>query len=62
MQRIQLEGIIPPIPPPFVDDRVADDRLAENVVKWSGTGISGILALGSNGEYVYLTEKEAYSQ
>jgi hypothetical protein len=22
MQRIQLEGIIPPIPPPFVDDRV----------------------------------------
>ncbi len=58
MQRIQLEGIIPPIPTPFVDGRVAYERLAENVVRWSGTGISGILALGSNGEYVYLTEKE----
>jgi 4-hydroxy-2-oxoglutarate aldolase len=58
MQSIRIKGIIPPIATPFAENRVACDRLAENVSRWSQTGISGILALGSNGEYVYLSEKE----
>lgn len=58
MQSFHLDGIIPPIPTPFVNDAVAYDRLADNVARWASTGLSGFLALGSNGEYVYLTEKE----
>ncbi len=58
MTRIRLDGIFPPIPTPFENGRVAHDALAENVAKWSRTGIRGILVLGSNGEYVYLSEEE----
>ncbi|OQY06340.1 MAG: hypothetical protein B6I22_05600 [Desulfobacteraceae bacterium 4572_123] len=58
MTNIDLSGIFPPVPTPFEDGRVAYDRLASNVKKWCTTGISGIVVLGSNGEYVYLSEKE----
>lgn len=58
MQPLHLEGIIPPIPTPFAKDAVAYDRLADNVARWAPTGLNGFLVLGSNGEYVYLTEKE----
>lgn len=54
----KIHGIIPPIPTPFVDGKLALDKLAENIEKWCKTGISGILVLGSNGEYVYLSEAE----
>lgn len=58
MKQIKLDGIFPPIPTPFKGGRLALGALAENVEKWSRTGIRGILALGSNGEYVYLSDKE----
>lgn len=53
-----LHGVIPPIPTPFVDNKVAYQKLAENVEKWNDTDLAGYLALGSNGEFVYLTEEE----
>jgi 4-hydroxy-2-oxoglutarate aldolase len=34
------------------------DRLRENFLKWNRTGLTGFLVLGSNGEAVYLNEKE----
>jgi 4-hydroxy-2-oxoglutarate aldolase len=58
MKPIDLHGIFPPITTPFVDGKVAYDRLADNIAKWNKTGLKGYVAFGSNGEYVYLSEEE----
>lgn len=58
MIELNLKGIFPPITTPFENGNVAYDKLASNVEKLSQTGIKGIVVLGSNGEYVYLSEKE----
>jgi 4-hydroxy-2-oxoglutarate aldolase len=57
----KLKGIMPPITTPFENGDVALGRLRENFVKWNKTGLSGYLVLGSNGESVYLSEKEKLS-
>jgi len=49
---------MPPITTPFQEGQVALDRLRGNFQKWNQTGLSGYLVLGSNGEAVYLNEKE----
>ncbi len=38
--------------------KLALDKLKQNYQKWNRTGLSGYLVLGSNGEAVYLTERE----
>jgi len=53
-----LKGIFPPIPTPFIDDEVAEDKLKENINRWNETGLSGYVVMGSNGESVYLTREE----
>jgi 4-hydroxy-2-oxoglutarate aldolase len=58
MPQIDLQGIFPPIPTPFVDGEVAYDKLASNIEKWSNTGLKGLVVMGSNGEYVYLSAAE----
>ncbi len=58
MAKIDLHGIFPPISTPFLNGEVAYDKLASNVKKLSTTGIKGIVVLGSNGEYVHLSEEE----
>ena len=58
MSKIDLHGVFPPITTPFMDGKVAYDKLACNVEKWSRTGLKGFVVLGSNGEYVYLSEEE----
>lgn len=58
MHKINLHGIFPPIATPFENGKIAFDKLEFNIKKLSGTGIAGIVVLGSNGEYVYLSEKE----
>lgn len=58
MQVQRFSGIFPPIPTPFKDGLVAYDELSANVIQWCQTDISGLLVLGSNGEYVYLSEEE----
>jgi len=54
-----IRGIFAPIPTPF-DERgdIAYDRLAENLDRWWATDLTGIVVLGSNGEYVLLTSEE----
>ena len=52
-------GIYPPIITPFKDDEVDYAGLARNVGRWMGTGLRGLLALGSNGEAAFLDEDEA---
>ena len=58
MPPIDLHGIFPPIPTPFAGDDIADDKLASNIEKWSRAGLSGLVVMGSNGEYVYLSAAE----
>jgi 4-hydroxy-2-oxoglutarate aldolase len=58
MSQIDLHGVFPPITTPFIDGKVAHDKLGSNIEKWSKTGLKGIVVLGSNGEYVYLSEEE----
>jgi 4-hydroxy-2-oxoglutarate aldolase len=58
MPQIDLNGIFPPITTPFVDGNVAYDQLAFNIEKWSKTGLKGLVVMGSNGEYVYLSAAE----
>jgi 4-hydroxy-2-oxoglutarate aldolase len=58
MSQINLKGVFPPITTPFINGRVAHDKLAFNIEKWCNTGLEGFVVLGSNGEYVYLSEKE----
>jgi 4-hydroxy-2-oxoglutarate aldolase len=58
MANLDLHGIFPPIATPFINGKVAYDKLASNVEKWSLTGLKGLVVLGSNGEYVYLSEEE----
>jgi len=58
MTQIDLNGIFPPITTPFMDDKVACDKLASNIEKWGQTGLKGVVVLGSNGEYVSLSEDE----
>jgi len=55
---MKLNGVMPPITTPFQDGKVALDKLKKNFQKWNKTGLSGYLVLGSNGEAVYLDEKE----
>jgi 4-hydroxy-2-oxoglutarate aldolase len=55
---MKLSGVIPPIATPFQDGKLAPDKLKSNFQKWNKTGLSGYLVLGSNGEAVYLNEKE----
>jgi 4-hydroxy-2-oxoglutarate aldolase len=53
-----LKGILPPIPTPFIDDRIAPEKLTANIEQWNRTDLAGYLVLGSNGESVMLNEKE----
>ncbi len=58
MTKMDLHGIFPPITTPFSEGKVAYDKLVSNVEKWNLTGLKGYVVLGSNGEYVYLSEEE----
>jgi 4-hydroxy-2-oxoglutarate aldolase len=55
---MKLSGVMPPIATPFQNGRLALDQLKKNFQRWNRTGLSGYLVLGSNGEAVYLNEKE----
>ncbi|OGP89192.1 MAG: hypothetical protein A2156_03085 [Deltaproteobacteria bacterium RBG_16_48_10] len=55
---MKLTGVMPPITTPFQGGKLATDQLKKNFQKWNKTGLSGYLVLGSNGEAVYLNEKE----
>ncbi len=55
---MKLTGVMPPIITPFRNGKLALDKLKYNFQKWNKTGLFGYLVLGSNGEAVYLNEKE----
>jgi 4-hydroxy-2-oxoglutarate aldolase len=53
-----LHGIFAPISTPFIDGEVAYDQLAYNVRRYAETRLSGLFALGSNGENAALDDQE----
>jgi 4-hydroxy-2-oxoglutarate aldolase len=55
---MKLSGIMPPVTTPFKEGMVASEKLKSNLRKWNETDLSGFLVLGSNGEGVYLSERE----
>ena len=58
-KNIKLEGVIPPVATPFKSNGQIDFSAYEkNLNKWVEKGVNGILAFGSNGETVHLTNDE----
>jgi 4-hydroxy-2-oxoglutarate aldolase len=56
---VSLHGVFPPIPTPFDSQgEVALPALIENLERWNAYDLAGYVVLGSNGEAVYLTERE----
>jgi len=53
-----FSGVAPPVATPFRGGELAEDWLAENLRRYSTTGLSGIVVLGSNGEAVHLSRQE----
>jgi len=57
---MSLRGIYPPIPTSFdANGNIDAPAIRENVARWMGTGLRGIVALGSNGEAALLDEDES---
>jgi 4-hydroxy-2-oxoglutarate aldolase len=54
----KLRGILLPITTPFTSELVDNHALRANIDRWSTTGISGYVILGSTGERVHLDERE----
>jgi 4-hydroxy-2-oxoglutarate aldolase len=56
-----LEGIYTPIITPFKDSEEIDyDKLSHNLDRWIQTRLTGFVVLGSNGEFVFLSEHEKF--
>jgi 4-hydroxy-2-oxoglutarate aldolase len=59
LQLNNLQGVLLPVTTPFSKDGVVDlPALKSNLDRWSETGISGYVFLGSTGEHVHLDESE----
>ncbi len=59
MSHISLAGIFPPIATPFAANEDIDfDHLQSNLERWNKEPLSGYVAGGSNGEFVFLTLDE----
>jgi len=57
-----FNGIYTPIITPFSEDEKVDyGKMEHNLDKWGETDLDGIVVLGSNGEFVYLSEEEKLS-
>src|SRR5262249_15379558 len=53
-----LRGILLPVTTPFDSDSVDRSALRANLDRWSTTGVTGYVVLGSTGERVHLDERE----
>lgn len=56
--RKKLSGVFAPVVTPFNSDELALDDLRFNLRRLNQTGLTGYLALGSNGEFRSLTDEE----
>ena len=57
-----FDGIFTPIVTPFtVNEEIDYKKMYHNLSKWSVTNLSGIVVLGSNGEFAYMAQDEKVS-
>lgn len=62
MSEMTLRGLFPPIPTPFdQQERVELYQLQANITRWNQCGFAGYVVLGSNGEFVHLSERERFN-
>ncbi len=55
----RLRGVFPPVPTSFQEDgELALDKFEENLSRLATKDLSGFVVLGSNGEYVLLSQRE----
>jgi len=55
----EIRGVIPPVITPFTESGEVDHAaLVSNLARWNRTTLAGYLILGSNSEFVYLSEEE----
>jgi 4-hydroxy-2-oxoglutarate aldolase len=54
----KLRGIYAPIATPFAGGKIAYDRLERNLKFWLESDLTGIVVMGSNGEFVLLSPEE----
>jgi 4-hydroxy-2-oxoglutarate aldolase len=54
----ELHGIYAPIATPFADGKIAYDKLEKNLKFWLESDLTGIVVMGSNGEFVLLSPQE----
>lgn len=58
----EIRGVIPPVITPFTQTgEVSYRALLANLKQWNTTALAGYLILGSNSEFVYLSEEEKIS-
>jgi 4-hydroxy-2-oxoglutarate aldolase len=56
---LEIRGVLPPIPTPFDNDgQILHAKLRSNIETLSRTGLHGFAVLGSNGEFVLLSDAE----
>jgi 4-hydroxy-2-oxoglutarate aldolase len=59
MAKQRIEGVIPPMITPFMEDGSLDyDKHIRNMERWNEDTLAGYLVLGSNSEAAYLSEDE----
>jgi 4-hydroxy-2-oxoglutarate aldolase len=54
----KLHGIYAPIATPFAGGKIAYDKLEKNLNFWLESDLTGIVVMGSNGEFVLLSPQE----
>lgn len=54
----KITGIFAPIPTPFIAGQIAYEKLKENLSWWGGSDLAGVVVMGTNGEFVFLSERE----
>ena len=55
-----FSGVFAPIPTPFADDGEIDlAAWRDNIDRWMGTGLHGLVVLGTNGEAPLVDDDEA---
>ncbi|KLU62274.1 4-hydroxy-tetrahydrodipicolinate synthase [Peptococcaceae bacterium CEB3] len=54
----KLAGVFVPVITPFEDQKVDLAKLAHNIQKSNGTAVAGYMPLGSNGEFVHMSDEE----
>ena len=54
----KLHGIYAPIATPFINGKIAYDKLDKNLDFWLASDLEGTVVMGSDGEFVLLSDTE----